>query len=159
MHTHAHAAGTIMQNTYEELFVVLNLLSPGCLGMYGAFVEYYSKCARVWSVAVQPPQTTAPCSSVRSDELHTARVVTCSAVHAMLRAHMPQVTRHCAVLRAGPSSADRAPQLVGMRSQRCACTVWLHQHRRQRCISFPTAGPSARAQLVCAPWLEHEHQP
>lgn len=32
-----------MQNDWDELFAVLDLLSPGCLGEYGGFVEYYSK--------------------------------------------------------------------------------------------------------------------
>jgi hypothetical protein len=37
------AAGTIMQNDWDELFAVLDLLCPNCLGEYGGFVEYYSK--------------------------------------------------------------------------------------------------------------------
>jgi SNF2 family DNA or RNA helicase len=36
-------AGTIMQNDWDELFAVLDLLVPHCLGEYGGFVEYYSK--------------------------------------------------------------------------------------------------------------------
>lgn len=31
-----------MQNTFDELFAVLDLMSPGCLGTYGAFRAYYS---------------------------------------------------------------------------------------------------------------------
>lgn len=42
-HTHTQHAGTIMQNDWDELYAVLDLLSPGCLGDYGGFVEFYSK--------------------------------------------------------------------------------------------------------------------
>jgi SNF2 family DNA or RNA helicase len=36
-------SGTIMQNDWDELYAVLDLLCPNCLGEYGGFVEYYSK--------------------------------------------------------------------------------------------------------------------
>lgn len=32
-----------MQNDWDELYAVLDLLCPYCLGEYGGFVEYYSK--------------------------------------------------------------------------------------------------------------------
>jgi hypothetical protein len=32
-----------MQNDWDELYAVLDLLCPSCLGEYGGFVEYYSK--------------------------------------------------------------------------------------------------------------------
>lgn len=35
--------GTIMQNDWDELYAVLDLLCPYCLGEYGGYVEYYSK--------------------------------------------------------------------------------------------------------------------
>lgn len=36
-------SGTIMQNDWDELYAVLDLLCPYCLGEYGGYVEYYSK--------------------------------------------------------------------------------------------------------------------
>jgi hypothetical protein len=32
-----------MQNDWDELYAVLDLLCPYCLGEYGGYVEYYSK--------------------------------------------------------------------------------------------------------------------
>jgi SNF2 family DNA or RNA helicase len=32
-----------MQNDWDELYAVLDLLCPHCLGEYSGFVDYYSK--------------------------------------------------------------------------------------------------------------------
>lgn len=64
-----------MQNDWEELYAVLDLLVPSCLGEYGGFVEYYSKPIKrgqsstaskyeVVKVRARQPhtQTSVPCS-------------------------------------------------------------------------------------------------